>query len=352
MSQETLTAPVQVFLPPAPRPAAPARAAGERFFHLSLTAVGLVFLGVSVVALPLARLTVPLAPLVPRAALFACLLFGFAFYRWRKEKKLADLFIICFWSLVFGNLYVFPMYMAARSPVGMSDGLLAGVDRALGLEVPDVLAFMKDYPRLSQLLDVCYDLLLALVVLAILLPPLCGHMRRAKEYLITGIVSALITFPVFAAFQAEGPWSQYGYPPRADQQRYMATFTEVKADRWVELGFSHTDGLITFPSFHAVLAVLAAFALWPIRRVRWPAAVLAGLIVISTVTTGWHYTADVVAGLVIAALACAAAKGFTRLEARVTGSGGYPGRQGEARFVCVRVDTHPHANNPGSRAKK
>jgi membrane-associated phospholipid phosphatase len=147
-------------------------------------------------------------------------------------------------------------------------------------------------------------------------------MDRAKEYVIAVLASIMITVPIFAAFQAEGPWSFYGLAPTADQQQYVTVFKMLRTDQWIDLNFSHSQGLITFPSFHAILALLAAFALWPIRYVRWPAAVLACLIVISTVTTGWHYVSDVVAGILITGVACAAAKSYTRLESRMAGVGG------------------------------
>ena len=44
-------------------------------------------------------------------------------------------------------------------------------------------------------------------------------------------------------------------------------------------------------------ALLAAFALWSLPYLRWPAAFVSTLIIISTVTTGWHYAADVAGGV-------------------------------------------------------
>jgi membrane-associated phospholipid phosphatase len=61
-----------------------------------------------------------------------------------------------------------------------------------------------------------------------------------------------------------------------------------------------------------VLTVLAAVALWPIRWLRWPATVWATLIVVSTVTTGIHYTIDVLGGLGLAVTAHAGAKVLCR----------------------------------------
>jgi len=52
-----------------------------------------------------------------------------------------------------------------------------------------------------------------------------------------------------------------------------------------------------------VLAVLSAFALRRTRVVRVFAWVLCGLVCIATITTGWHYLIDVLAGLVLSAAA-------------------------------------------------
>jgi membrane-associated phospholipid phosphatase len=45
---------------------------------------------------------------------------------------------------------------------------------------------------------------------------------------------------------------------------------------------------------------------------RIPAAALTGLIILSTVTTGWHYFSDVLAGILVAVLSIAAAKRLSR----------------------------------------
>jgi membrane-associated phospholipid phosphatase len=51
-----------------------------------------------------------------------------------------------------------------------------------------------------------------------------------------------------------------------------------------------------------------------IKWLRIPAAILAGLIVASTLTTGWHYGTDVVGGLLMCALSLWIARAVLRLE--------------------------------------
>ena len=85
----------------------------------------------------------------------------------------------------------------------------------------------------------------------------------------------------------------------------------------LSMGFS---GIISFPSFHVILAVLSAISI--ARFGRWTAisaAIRATLIVISTVSTGWHYAADVWGGLALTLFCVAVARRFTLLERRMIG---------------------------------
>jgi hypothetical protein len=279
-----------------------------------MSVVALAFAGVAVVGLPLTGIVVQPGQLISKALLCLSLLLVAAFYRWRREEKLVGMIMMAFWTITFGTLHLFPMFIASRSRVGLSDAVLAGFDRAMGLELPRILETMGQVPLLSAFLTYCYGLLILLMVLAVILPPLCGKMQAAKEFSIASVVSAVVSLPVFAVFQAVGPWAYYGYRPLIDQTAYMSLFSELRSHHVLTLDLSYGDGLISFPSFHTILAVLAAAVLRDIRFVRWPAACLGTLIVISTMTTGSHYVVDVVAGLVVAAGAHYAARVYSRVE--------------------------------------
>jgi membrane-associated phospholipid phosphatase len=64
------------------------------------------------------------------------------------------------------------------------------------------------------------------------------------------------------------------------------------------------------PSFHVIWAILCAAALWGYRPLRVPVALLSIMIVFSTLTTGWHYFTDVLAGVVVAAIAMVIARRY------------------------------------------
>jgi hypothetical protein len=297
----------------------------ERVFTVTMVALALAFIGISVYGLYKTNIVLILNQYINRILVYVLLLAGARFYRWRRAGRAVNLIRVTFWTLLFGTLYQFPMFIASRAPVGMKDSVLAGFDRALGIEVPQVLRFMDGLPALNRLLVICYNLLLLLMVVAIIVPPLCGRMRDAKEYVLAGVVSAIISLPLFSTFQAVGPWVHYGYDPLIRQDNYMETFRKLKAEGTFVMDIDYSDGLICFPSFHTILAVLAAVALRRVPIAGWAAGILASLIVISTVTTGSHYIIDVIAGFGVALLSIIIARIYSRAEAhwyRRTASGG------------------------------
>jgi hypothetical protein len=63
------------------------------------------------------------------------------------------------------------------------------------------------------------------------------------------------------------------------------------------------NGLISFPSLHAAVAVLVPFSLRWNKPLFWPIVVLDGIMLVSTVPSGNHYIADVLGGVGVAVLA-------------------------------------------------
>lgn len=67
------------------------------------------------------------------------------------------------------------------------------------------------------------------------------------------------------------------------------------------LDFSKMTGLIIFPSFHTVLAILTVYAV-KIRPVFLPVAILNAVVIVSTLPEGGHYLVDLLMGGAVSAL--------------------------------------------------
>ncbi len=63
------------------------------------------------------------------------------------------------------------------------------------------------------------------------------------------------------------------------------------------------EGLIIFPSFHAVAAVVFCWAIWPVRRLRWFFGPINLLMLAATPIDGAHYAVDILGGAAVASFA-------------------------------------------------
>lgn len=58
-------------------------------------------------------------------------------------------------------------------------------------------------------------------------------------------------------------------------------------------------GVITFPSAHTILALLAIQAWWWHPVLRWPVLALNLLVIVTTIPMGGHYYVDLIAGALV-----------------------------------------------------
>jgi membrane-associated phospholipid phosphatase len=145
------------------------------------------------------------------------------------------------------------------------------------------------------------------MAVAIFLPALSGRARASREFLLANLIAFAIAAPLFALLPAVGPWYHGGFMPSPDQLSCQANLLALRLPGPYILT-TQDAGVVCFPSFHVIWAILCAGALWTFRRLRVPVSILALLIVLSTMTTGWHYFSDVLAGIAIAALSIALAR--------------------------------------------
>lgn len=75
---------------------------------------------------------------------------------------------------------------------------------------------------------------------------------------------------------------------------------ELQAGTYRHYDMNQAQGIVTMPSFHAILATLGMVGCWPFRWMRWPGVVFNALMLVATITEGGHYLVDILAGIGIA----------------------------------------------------
>ena len=192
----------------------------------------------------------------------------------------------------------------------LADARLAGVDAAFGLHVDRAVRAMAEWPLLIDGLAVVYNASGAAVA-ALIFVALAGQAAaKAWELVGTSVLAMQVVAVVSIALPAIGAMAHLemgdlqgaGLPAGAGVYHLQA-FAHFYTGEGGVLRLADLGGLVTFPSFHTILALLATQALWD-TRLRWAGVAGSAAVIVSTIPIGGHYVIDLLAGFAIWA-ACA-----------------------------------------------
>ena len=269
--------------------------------HYALALCCVILLAFSVLAAPPGALKAAQPLLITALVLTAPLLIPAALFHDRKKRDHRDAALILPWILLIALLIVQAAPITATLAFPLRDTLWRKLDQHLGIHVPAIINFAHQHPGINAVLVRSYAFALhPLVLCAILLPALFGRRKAAQRFALSNALSFVLALPLMVFLPAVGPWVGWGFPPDKLQQACEAT---IYALRHGSLGIrDNFGGIVCLPSFHAFWAIVSAQALYSFRYLRYPAIIAASLITASTLTTGWHYGVDVIAGILMVAI--------------------------------------------------
>jgi PAP2 superfamily len=217
-----------------------------------------------------------------------------------------DSALMILWAILLWRVLPFAVDFAARLSrrFSLRDEFLARADRLGGVHIATIVHWAS-HNAMGRVLNASYFLLGPLLALACLVPSLVGRLQTAKQFLIANLAAFAIGLPLLIVFPAVGPWTAEHFLPRPDQALCQSAIEQVRAAGDC---IHQAAGVICFPSFHVMWAILSAWTLFPVRGLRWLSTVLAAAIVLSTMTTGWHYMMDVLGGIILAGVSIAIAR--------------------------------------------
>jgi membrane-associated phospholipid phosphatase len=206
-------------------------------------------------------------------------------------------------------------YIAASLNLPLRDGWFDAADRALGLDWPALLGWMDAHAALHPTFAIIYSSLMPQTVAVVLALAMAGRLAWLRIFVLAFIISTIITIVIAALVPAEGVWgfhrlSAASYPDivPATRDMHLPVFHGLRDASFRQLMAMGAQGIITFPSLHAALALIITVALWPIPILRWVAIAINALMLVSIPVDGGHYFIDVLAGLAIASASIVAAK--------------------------------------------
>jgi hypothetical protein len=232
------------------------------------------------------------------------------FYRHvRKAERIA---------LTTHTLALFILYSAPTSlfnilllprPSAPIDATLVRMDSWFGYSWPAVCAWISQYPALSDGLRQIYNLTLAQILFVFLFLGMANDRRRLHAAALGTVFASLATIFCWALLPSSGASAYWTLAPEIDRvvrpvvnSAYGAELNRLLVDGVRDISSLKTTGLVGFPSFHTVMALMSLIAVWPYRPLRFVVLMVNAALFPAILVHGGHNLMDVFGGALITAV--------------------------------------------------
>lgn len=199
------------------------------------------------------------------------------------------------------------MYLASATTAPLIDSRLAAIDAAMGFHWPDFLRLLNSSTVLSSVLVFAYQSTGGFIVLLFLFHSFALREERLLEFIALLAITSVFTGALMFLFPAAGAYSWFRPSPEtfsnftADAGMWHhAELMALRSGQPFEFIATQGTGLVTFPSFHTVLAIILAYSVRGIRFVAPAAVLLSAATILGTIPQGGHHLIDLIVGGAIA----------------------------------------------------
>ncbi len=284
---------------------------------LAVAVCGLLASGVILIA---TGMNVRLDQAGPAAAMIVTLMIAHAFYSLvRDEKRLA---------LLTGGLGLFiilSMNAAIVAHAGMRlkrpliDSVLAGLDGSIGCDTPALVLLAAKAPWLSGMLGFIYSTTVPAVIATVLWLAFAREDKRLWQFVFVCGCGALVSAGFSVAFPAMANFVHAGLTPdkvpglpAGSGRFFLSSVDYFRNGSNPVFDAAQLSGVVTFPSYHAVMALAVASAVLPNVTLRPFVVCWAALVLVSTVPIGGHYLVDIAGGAALFLMLVAMSEGVSR----------------------------------------
>ncbi len=237
-------------------------------------------------------------PALPGVAIIAAV--GFFFDYTGRARPVSEAAHYCALWISFAVALAIYSYVVATLRMPMWDLRFARMDVALGFNWSAGFDWITASNwMLRYLLSHAYNSIFVQVFFSTGYFALIRRSDRNRELLWIGMLSALITTSLSGLFPALGPYVK-GHMPA-----WSAVLVAIRNGSLSKFALADITGVVTFPSFHTVMAVLLVYVHRPPLRSFVPLAILNALMLVAIPFAGHHYLVDMIAGAAVASVSIA-----------------------------------------------
>ncbi|MGL5741085.1 MAG: phosphatase PAP2 family protein [Legionella sp.] len=195
------------------------------------------------------------------------------------------------------SLIAFTTNAVQLTPFPTIDRSIITLEKYFHINMKAILIWTNDHPQLKYVLGVIYDILtLQMTILPLLIIVTC-RFHLIREYYFHLLCTTLIGFGFYYFFPTTAPASVI----------HSSLFSPEQLDTGIKFRQIHhyihpstiDGGLIAFPSFHTIWAILCVNLLreWIVSCVLLLINNL--LLIASCVLLGWHYLSDIIGAFIL-----------------------------------------------------
>ncbi len=202
-------------------------------------------------------------------------------------------------------------HLTTTIPVPLADEKLASWDQMIGFNWLAYVGWVDQHPALLQTMSYTYTGLTAYTCLLYLLLALAGPepQRRCSELIELFVATAIICMLIGIAFPALAPTAYYALPSGTFEHLnqnfgtgHVSYLIDLRNNPSHELNLAVLPGLVTFPSFHTAMGVIAIYCARGSPLIFPPILLINILMIGSTPVFGSHYGVDLIAGVIVTGL--------------------------------------------------
>jgi membrane-associated phospholipid phosphatase len=236
---------------------------------------------------------------------FLCLYGRVAFPQAVRSTRLVEATFIV---VVLGLSLACLSYVGAMTGLPLRDQDMMSLDRHLGFDWLQMVQALDRRPLALAVLDAAYATFTTQLIGTVLVLVLVGRTRELDRFFLTFVCASLLAEAASVLIPTLGPMStaagglDFAHLPTLGRTTAEIVL-KLRDGTLRDIDFAALDGIISFPSLHAAVAVIVPFSLRWNRHLFCLAATLDAVMLVSAVPSGNHYVVDIIGGVGVAALA-------------------------------------------------
>ena len=207
-----------------------------------------------------------------------------------------------------------------RDPI---DPTLAHLDALLGFYWPQLIELASRFPLFVSATWFAYHSVAFQFWALLFVLGMTDRARQLQEFLAAIALTCLATIVIWAVFPAFGPSTLYSIDIPAlfgkstiVTTEYGRSMLKVASEGPNLIQPNDVLGLVAFPSYHCIMALLATWGAWTIAWARWPCLFVNLLVLPAAVIQGGHYVIDLLASMIVVAVTIPLVRRFVGHQSR------------------------------------